>query len=296
MNILKDLKRNFEDGGMEIKLLFVNIGVFLVVLVMQLLIEALQSINSPPFELVKWLAVPAALGELVYKPWTLLTYNFLHTDLFHILFNMMGLYWFGKLFIIFHKRNTLLPVYLLGGLSGGLLYVIMFNLIPSLSIIPSYALGASASVMAIVFAVATLKPEYEVVLMFFGAVRLKYIALAAIVIDVISIFMSSNIGGHIAHLGGALFGYIFTMQMRQGKDITLWLSTFISNITKPRKKPVMKVTYSHGKPTQNDREYNASKHEQNLELDKILDKINKSGYNSLTAEEKEFLFRISDRQ
>ena len=165
-----------------------------------------------------WLAVPADLGSLIYKPWTLITYMFLHYDFLHILFNMLWLFWFGQLFMQFIIPKRMLSVYLLGGLSGALLYIIAFNLIPAFqpSVPVSIALGASASVYAVVVAVCAYIPDYSMGLLLIGRVKLKYIAIVVVVIDILSI-SQGNAGGHIAHLGGALFVILVCYKAKKRK-------------------------------------------------------------------------------
>jgi hypothetical protein len=218
---------------------------------------------------------------------------FLHQEFLHILFNILWLYWFGQIFLRYFDDKKLLSVYLVGGLAGAALYILSFNLLPVFNqVLPvSYALGASASVIAIVIAVSVYAPNHTINLMFFGPVQLKYIAIITIVIDILSI-ASSNAGGHIAHLGGALFGYLYISQIRKGKNITRGFDRFMDKIFslfKPREK--FKVTYKRPMTDiEKDIEYNKSQAAKQKDIDKILDKIAKSGYDSLTKKEKEVLF------
>ncbi|MCK5169829.1 MAG: rhomboid family intramembrane serine protease, partial [Bacteroidales bacterium] len=244
------------------------------------------------FSLVNWLAVPADFNNLIFKPWTVFTYMFLHQEFLHILFNMLWLYWFGQIFLRYFDEKKLLSVYLVGGIAGAILFILSFNLLPIFEkVLPmSFALGASASVIAIVIATSAYAPNHKINLMFFGPVELKYIAIVTIVIDILSI-ASSNAGGHIAHLGGALFGYLYISQMKKGKNITKGFDRFMDKVFslfKPKQK--FKVTY---KRPVNDYEYNKSKATNQEGVDKILDKIAKSGYDSLSKKEKEILFKNS---
>ena len=237
------------------------------------------------------MAVPANLQSLMVRPWTIVTYMFYHEDFLHILFNLLWLYWFGQLFLQFFAQRQLTWVYLLGGISGALLYILAFNLLPPFKGYAevSLALGASASVLAVVIAVATLQPNFTVYLLFLGAVRLKYLALATVVIDIISIPVS-NAGGHIAHLGGALFGFLYVAALRSGTDLAKPFYS-ISSIRFPKRNR-MKVTYrSHNA----DYDYNYRKAQKQKQIDDILDKIARSGYDSLTKEEKDILFKANNR-
>ena len=290
MSIADEIKQSFKSGSSLTKLIYINLAVFLVVKLIAVFYFLLSVENS--FSLVSWLAVPADLSNLAYKPWTVFSYMFLHQDFLHILFNMLWLYWFGQIFLHYFDNKKLLSVYLVGGLAGAFVYILTFNIFPGFAdILPvSYALGASASVIAIVIAVSVYAPNHTIYLLFFGPVKLKYIALATIIIDVISI-ASTNAGGHLAHLGGALFGYFYIMQFKKGRNITRLFDRFmdfIFSIFKPR--PKIKVTY---KRPVDDFEYNKSKAQKQAEIDKILDKIAKSGYESLSKQEKETLFKNS---
>jgi len=290
MSIIDEIKRSFKSGSALIKLIYINIAVFLAVKLIGTFITLLQ-LNTG-FSFISWFAVPADLSNLVYKPWTIFTYMFLHQDLIHILFNMLWLYWFGMIFLHYFDNKKLLSIYIVGGLSGAALYILSFNIFPLFDqVLPmSYALGASASVIAIVIAISVYAPNHTINLLFFGPVKLKYIAIVTIVLDVLSI-ASSNAGGHIAHLGGALFGYLYISQLRKGKNITKGFDRFMDKIFslfKPRDK--FKVTY---KRPVSDYEYNKDKATNQKDIDKVLDKIAKSGYDSLTKKEKEILFKNS---
>lgn len=197
--------------------------------------------------------LPASLNNLISQPWSIFTYMFMHIDFMHILFNMMWLYWFGQLFLYFFSAKHLRGLYVLGGVFGAALYIIAFNLFPffSAAVEHSYMLGASASVLAIVVATAYRKPDYQVRMLFIGAVRLKYVALFMVLSDLLFI-SSENAGGHIAHLGGALAGWMFAASLTKGHDITAWINTaldwfisiFTGKIFTREKKPKMKVQYT----------------------------------------------------
>lgn len=224
---------------------------------------------------------------------------FMHAGVLHLLFNMLWLYWFGQMFLSLFSAKHFRGLYLLGGICGGLLYMLAYNVFPyfSTSLYYSYLLGASASVLAVVVATAVRAPEYRVSFMFIGTVRLKYVALFMVVTDLL--FMTSgNAGGHIAHLGGALAGWWFASGLSRGHDATAWINQCLDRLSggvsfrsKP-KKPKMEVHYGD---KAKDYHYNARKKQQSEEIDRILDKLKKSGYNSLTTEEKKSLFDASKK-
>jgi membrane associated rhomboid family serine protease len=243
---------------------------------------------------LKYLMVPSIPGELLKRPWTVITYMFTHFNFLHILFNMLVLFWFGKIFLQYLSTRQLVSTYILGGLAGALLYVIFINGFPGLrEHLGSSMLGASASIMAIVIAIAFYVPDYSLYMLFIGPVRLKYIALAFIVMDVLMI-ASYNAGGHIAHLGGAIYGYAFITLFKKGQDIGDWLNNlFDKTVTLFKPRPHLNVTYRKATKHVSDEEYNRSKVDQQKEIDRILDKIAQGGYESLTKKEKETLFKMS---
>ncbi len=290
MNIIEEIKASFKTGSTLSKLIYINLGVFLG-LQLVMIFSRLFGNNQEVYSLVRYLAVPTNLEALSTRPWTIFSYMFTHKDFFHLLFNVLWLYWFGKIFLSYFSERQLLSLYILGGISGAVLYIISYNTFPGLSnqVFDSFALGASASVMAIVIAIAVLVPDYKVYVILIGPVRIIYIALIGFVLSSLVDF-SVNTGGKIAHIGGAVFGYFYTYRYNKGKDITRWLSSFLDKIFsffKAGKK--MKVT--HKKPA-SDFEYNKQKSGNQKEVDRILDKISREGYESLSKEEKEILFKM----
>jgi membrane associated rhomboid family serine protease len=241
------------------------------------------------------LSVPASLKGLLSKPWTLITYMFTHKDILHILFNMLWLYWFGRIFLEYLDQRKLVAVYLLGGISGAIVYVLSFNVFPAFSgiVSESVAIGASASAMAIVIAIAAYVPDYTIQLFLFGRIKIKYMALAIFLLTTIMDF-SVNSGGKLAHMGGALFGYLYTLNIRKGRDIGQGINRiidFFATLFKPRKR--MKVTFK--KPA-SDYDYNKIKADHQAKINLILDKISKGGYDSLTKDEKDTLFKESQKK
>jgi membrane associated rhomboid family serine protease len=293
MGIWDDIKKTFNNGSNLIKLIYINIAVF--ILITLTAITGFLVTNPLVAEkAIDILAVPSSFHKLIMRPWTIITYMFLHKDIWHILFNMLWLYWFGTIFLQYLDQKKLVSVYLLGGISGALLYILSFNIFPAFTglVGESVAIGASASVMAVVIAIAAYVPDYQVHLLLIGRVKIKYMALAIFVLTSFMDF-SVNSGGKLAHIGGAVFGYLYTLNIRQGRDIGRWINRAIDLLVtafKPRKK--MKVTYK--KPS-TDYEYNELKADHQAKINKILDKISKGGYDSLTKEEKETLFRESQK-
>ncbi|REJ81807.1 MAG: rhomboid family intramembrane serine protease [Bacteroidetes bacterium] len=284
------IKEQFSNADTLQRLLIINIAVFVIIRVAN---SFSMLFMSPAFTLLQvadWLAVPAYLPKLLFKPWTLLTYMFLHWDFFHLLFNMLWLYWMGKILTEYLGPKKLFSTYILGGLSGAVLYIIAYNVFPLFSgALPgAFALGASASVLAITLAAATLLPDYPIQLLIFGQVKLKWLALVIVFLDLISI-SGSNAGGHIAHLGGACFGYIYITQLRKGRDLAAGFNKFIA-LFKIRKRQKMKVYRSE---KGSDEQFNLNRKNKQERIDMILDKISKSGYGSLSQEEKDFLFKSS---
>ncbi len=291
-SIITDLKNGFNRGSIVVRFIYANVAVFIVT---TLALVLLMLFNRTGDFLLRYLELPSQTSWFIRQPWSLLTYMFLHADVLHLLFNMLWLYWFGQLFLSFFSAKHFRGLYLLGGICGGVLYMAAYNVFPYFS--HSYALleGASASVLAVVAATAIRAPEYKVRLLFVGAVKLKYIALFMVLTDLLFI-TSDNAGGHIAHLGGVLAGWWFAAGLSRGHDATAWINRCIdalAGVGRPRpRKPKMKVHYGD---KAKDYDYNARKKRQNEEIDRILDKLKKSGYNSLTTDEKKSLFDASKK-
>ena len=246
-------------------------------------------------QIVQNLSVPASLTHLLTQPWSVMTYMFLHVDFFHILFNMLWLFWFGKIFLDYLNGKQLFWVYILGGISGALFYILAYNLFPvfNVNIGNSFALGASASIMAVVAAIATLMPDYSLTLLFIGRIKLKHIAIFTVVIDFLLI-KSDNAGGEIAHLGGMAWGAMYSLLYLKQKNKSGLISKLIQqiqNVFSLNRKTKFKV-YHNQRPV-NDEQYNYNKKIEQEKIDIILDKISKSGYTSLTKEEKALLFKSS---
>ena len=294
MGIWDDIKKTFRKGSILTKLIYINIAVFLLITAVSVIGFLLDS-QGLSDEFLYYLSVPSSLHDLLLRPWTIITYMFTHKGIWHILFNMLWLYWFGTIFLEYLDQRKLVAVYLLGGISGALVYILSFNLFPVFSplVSNSIAVGASASVMAIVVAIAAYVPNYTVQLFLFGRIKIKYLALIIFILTSAMDF-SNNTGGKLAHIGGALFGYLYIINLKQGKDIGRGINRIIDFLVtafKPRKN--LKIT--HKKPA-NDYEYNKLRAEHQARINQILEKISKGGYDSLTKEEKEILFRESQKK
>ena len=297
-NPFDDLKRFFRQSGVLSRLIIVNVGVWVLVQVVFVIGWAFKSPDLMTEQFVlDYFALPASFDLLILRPWTIITYMFLHVSFWHILFNMLWLYWFGRIFIQYLNERQILTTYILGGIAGGLLYILAFNLLPVFrEALPlARALGASASVMAIVMAISLYIPNFALNLLFIGRVKIFYLALALFVIDFFMI-RHGNSGGHIAHIGGALYGFIYVHYLRRGRD----LSKMIPKFRFKRRKFVVKKKEGgsgsevHQRPMTDD-EYNRHRAENQKVIDHILDKISKSGYDSLTKEEKAILFKNSNK-
>jgi membrane associated rhomboid family serine protease len=286
----KDIQYKLLQSGNKISLLIgINVIVYLAINILAVIEQLFTGFgNSAILAFTnEYLLLPASLPKLLVRFWTPLTYMFMHAGIFHILFNMLWLYWMGQIFEEYLGNKRTIGLYIFGGLAGGLLFVACYNLLPAFTGVNAAAtatvVGASASVMAIIIATATLLPNYTISLILLGPVKLKWIALFYIVVDFLGI-AGANAGGEIAHLGGALLGFIYIKQIQRGHD---WIGA-ISKLFEPKNK--MQVI-SH-----NRMQKKSSGAPRQDEVDRILDKISGSGYDSLTKQEKETLFRASNNE
>lgn len=295
MNFFENISQTYKQGNSVIKLIYINVSIFVA---LKLFIIVLSLFNISGSFLVSYLAIPADINLLLYRFWTPVTYMFLHEGSMHIFFNLLTLYWFGKIFLLFYSEKQLIGLYLLGGLFAALFYVAAFNLFPYYSPVvhQSLLLGASGSIMAIILATAFRSPNMEMQMIFIGGVKLKYIALIVVLTSFFGL-TSSNGGGELAHLGGALAGYLFVVSLRQGKDLTRGFNLIldaIHDIFMPRKLKI-KPNRKRYKAPITDAEFNMNKARRMVEIDKILDKIKTSGYESLSADEKKKLFEQENK-
>lgn len=288
-----NLATQFKRGNIVTQLIYINVGIFVIIKLFEIV---LRLFNFDASEMFNFLALPTSLTQFAHQPWSLFTYMFMHAGIIHILFNMLWLYWFGTIFLELFSARHLLGIYLFGGICGGLLYILSYNVFPFFSPYVEYSnmVGASASILAIVIATAYKEPNYKIPIFLIGQFKLKYLALATVAVDLL-LTTSNNAGGHISHLGGALAGFWFAASLNRGIDITAWLNKIIDffvnlfNKKTWKRKPKMKVHYGYSE-RQQDYEYNKKKKEQSDEIDQILDKLKKSGYQSLSTKEKKALF------
>ena len=290
-----ELRNTFRSGDTLNILLLLNVGVFLALRIIDALLGLFMVSSFGSVTLVNIFAVPASLPNLLMKPWTLITYQFLHYDFLHILFNLLWLFWMGKIFSEYLGMKKLLSVYVLGGIAGAALFIFAYNVFPlfSNSLSQAQALGASASVLAVTVAIAVFVPDYTVHLLLIGPVRLKYLALVTILLDLISV-SGSNAGGHIAHLGGAIFGFLYSANLKKGNDIASWFEKIVEWLKNIPGKRKMKVV--RNKRALSDEDYMHNKNVTQEKIDSILEKISRSGYGSLTAEERDLLFNFSNKK
>lgn len=284
MNILDDLKLHYKMGGFEQKLIYWNIAAFLISIIF------FYSFKIGIFDFPGWLSLSSNASELLYKPWTLLTYAFFHAGFFHLLFNMIVLNFAGRLFLTFFSQRQLLGLYLLGAIFAGIVFVASYFVLQKTSSI----VGASGAIMAILIATAAYSPLMNLRLLLIGNVKLWQFAAVIVILDLLQIFVE-NTGGHIAHLAGAFFGFVYIKLLQNGTDLTKGIFMLYDKITgvgSPSKKGHFKKIHRNYTPTQTKIVSNiVTKNKTQQQIDEILDKISKSGYDSLSKDEKEFLFK-----
>ncbi len=298
-----DFKAFFRSKNILARIIIINVVVFLAVNIISILLNLFQIDpyyyvnNLQVSKVLYWLAVPADLSALVIKPWTIITYMFLHEGIWHLFFNMLILYFVGRVFYQYLGRKLLLNTYIIGGVGGALLYIVAFNFFPLFSneALTAVALGASASVYAIVVGIIAYAPEYSFNLLIIGRVKLKYVVIFYIIQDLLQID-KSNAGGHIAHLGGALTGYLFVLIITKKGKFNLFDFSQMNIFRSKTKYTKFRTIKNETKRPLKDDEYNTQKVEKQKMIDHILDKINKSGYENLTKEEKELLFKASNKK
>jgi membrane associated rhomboid family serine protease len=298
-SIFQELKDQMLTTGNSLnRIIGINLLIFLVINLLAVILALFQLKAGWYAEITRWLMVPASPVTLLTRPWTLISYMFLHTGFFHILFNMLWFYWIGRIFQEYLGNKKLVSTYILGGLAGAFIYILAFNIFPLFRGIManSFALGASASVLAVVVGTATLLPNYTIRLFLFGNVALKYLVLVMVLIDLLQV-SGSNAGGHFAHLGGAAFGFIYIKQLQAGRDLAKgfnrlldWLVTFF----RPGKSK-LSVSYratSKTTPRKAGGTPLVDRIPQSV-VDTLLDKIARQGYDSLSRDEKDILLKAS---
>ena len=287
-SLVSDIKGQLQYGNMVVRLIFINIFVFILITLVGIFVYGGQS--SGFFQnLIRYLALPSDFSTLIRRPWTLFTHMFLHQGFGHVFWNMLILFWFGRIVGDLLGDRRILPLYISGGLAGALFYLIFANF---LSPYGGIALGASAAVMCIVVASGFIAPHYRLNLLLIGEVKLMYVVAALFFIDLAMIGQNSNAGGHFAHIGGAVFGgfYIYNMQ-RSGVDLLNGLVRLFEKnpfeVEKRRRSGrVIKINGPEKK--KHDRSNITQE-----DIDEILDKIKLSGYDSLSEEEKDVLYKAS---
>jgi membrane associated rhomboid family serine protease len=290
MSLLEDLKLQFKIGDVLTKLLFWNIAFFAIPAVLFGILP-LFKVN---IDYLSYVSLSSNPNDLLWKSWSIFTYAFCHSSVLHILFNLIMLNFAGRLFLIFFNQKQLLSLYFVGSFFAGLLFLLSYMFFPALANVNTALVGASASVMAILFATVSYSPLMNIRLLLFGNVKLWHIASVLIVIDLFQLPME-NTGGHLAHIGGAFFGYIYIRLLKNGIDICNWftiiLDTFSSIFGSRKSKPFKKVHRTYKAPAVKRASKIVTKDKVQQQIDEILDKISQSGYDSLSSDEKEFLFK-----
>lgn len=284
MNIIDDIKLQYRTGGMVQKLLFWNIGLF----VLATLVDVVLKFSGIGFSYFDYVALSSNTVAFFEKPWTILTFNFFHVGVFHLIFNVLVLHFSGRLFNTYFTDKQLFGVYLLGGVFSGLTFIVMYFVLGKISLL----VGASGAIMALLIATATYAPFMLLRIPLVGTVKLWHVAFFVLLMDLIQLPLE-NMGGHLAHFGGALFGFIYIQLLKKGVDLTKPLSKFLDRLVtvfspKP-KTPFRKIHRNTEKKSVHS--YGQNNEMFQKQIDEILDKISQSGYDCLTKEEKEFLFK-----
>ena len=292
--------KTFFKSSMVNRLLVINVAVYLLISIAGIFTFLFGYIGLAENVGNDILALPAAPGKLLWRFWTPITYMFTHFGFWHLLGNMLWLYFMGQMFLMVFDNKQLFGTYILGGLSGALLYILCYNVFPvfSQAVTASTCVGASAAVTAIVIAICVMRPNMEIRIFGIIPMTLKWLGILYVVFDVLQI-TGDNSGGHIAHLGGAIFGALFAWQYSNGKDLTKGFNnlmdkivTLLPSANQSGKKHKMRVVYNDTNHSASNSDFNRTSAENQRRMDEILDKISQSGYQSLTKEEKEFLFKM----
>lgn len=285
-SIIDDLKLQYKIGGIAQRLIYWNIAFFLVSFV----IFGLLKLINIDIDFLQYVSLSSNPTDLLWKPWSIITYAFFHSDIFHVFFNMIILNFSSRLFLTFFNPKQFLGLYMLSAVFSGLLFILSFYLMHIISPI----VGASGAIMAILVATTTYQPLMQIRLLIIGNVKLWHITAVIILIDIMQIRLD-NSGGHIAHLAGAFFGYLFVILLRNGTDlsklVTKIIDFFAAFFIKSPKTPFKKVHKNYNRPIEKSTSKIIKKDKTQQQIDEILDKISKSGYDCLTKEEKEFLFK-----
>ena len=307
-SIWDDIKREYSYGNMVTRIVIVNVSVFVLINLVRVILWASNGGVMPSIysEIVHFLSMSSDPWYILTHPWVIFTSMFLHEGLWHILFNMLFLYWFGRIVGDFIGNHRILPIYLMGGLVGNLFFFLSANMLAYGAGSAVFALGASGAVMAIVMASAVLAPDYQMRLILIGDVKLKYVVAVLIFLDIIAL-TGTNTGGHFAHIGGVIFGALFISLLRSGTDLSAPVNSAIQWVTQKKTPKVSTRKKSPRVPFMVYKNEDAAKKKKSnpsaaprdddfqQKLDAILEKIKAEGYESLTQEEKEFLFQASKK-
>lgn len=288
-----NLIQQYKTANVLIKLIVINVAIFLLVRLIGFFTL------TDPYELTRWFVLPDSWSEFVLQPWSFITYSFIHYGFFHILFNMLWLYWFGQMVLNLFSAKRLLTVYLMGAISGGILFVLAYGLLPVFENSRGYLLGASGAVTALMVFMAAYAPNTPIRIFTF-TLKIWQLAVFLVLLDLVRLPSSGNAGGLLAHLGGAIFGYVYAVQLAKGKDIGVGFERVmdgVANLFQSRKqRPFKKVHRNQDKKGRRAASGQESKSDQQKKVDAILDKISKSGYESLSKSEKDFLFRAGKEE
>lgn len=296
--MFKDFYRKYLSGNIVSKFIFANVLLYVFLLLIGVF-SMLFNIPGVANTVLSFLEFPASFVQFVSRPWTLFTYMFVHAGVWHLLWNMMALYLFGRIFLNFYSERQFVGTYIIGGLSGAVLYAVAYNTFPYFAPIVgvSRLVGASAALMAIVIAAAVRSPQYRINLFLIGSVRLSTLAVAVVFISFLML-SGDNAGGNFAHLGGAFAGWLIAYLLNKGVDVASfflkpweWLVSLFKRARAPKR---TRFNYVRGGRNA-DYEYNARRRAENAEVDRILEKIKQGGYASLSEEEKRVLFEASSR-
>lgn len=285
-SIIDDLKQQYKFGGIAQRLIYWNIACFLVSYV---IFGLLKYVNID-INFLQYVSLSSNPMDLLWKPWSIVSYSFFHSGIFHIFFNLIILNFSSQLFLTFFNQKQLLGLYILSAIFSGIVFVFSFYLMNIISPI----VGASGAIMAILVATTTYQPLMNLRLLIIGNVKLWHVTVVILLIDLMQI-QSENSGGHIAHLAGAFFGFIFIKLLQNGTDLTKIVSNlfdfFVNLFHKKESTPFKKVHKNYNKPIAKSTSKIVTKDKTQQQIDDILDKISRSGYDCLTKEEKEFLFK-----
>lgn len=286
------------DNGI-IQIILINAIVFILINITRVF-TAISGNTEVYSWIIYQIALPSDISTFLIKPWTLITYFFAHEGFLHALFNMLFFYWFGKIIYEYLGNNKLINLYILGGIIGGLFFILIYNLVPYYHnrVEASILMGASAGVFAVVVGAAAFMPNYTFFLLFLGPIRIKYIAIFYVLLSLFRID-GSNAGGELSHLGGALIGFLYIQQLKKGNDFGQPIISFLEFIKGLFvRKPKIKVSYKRSQEEKRKKATKKTDTAQNInqdEIDAILDKISEGGYESLSKEEKEKLFNASKK-